>query len=100
MDSMGPLIFQTPEAVRKRIATRAKARRLAENLSRRSLSARSGVPESTIKRFETTGHIALDRLLRLASILDGLDEFAALFPEKPPVSIEQIFPTRRRRGRG
>jgi hypothetical protein len=39
-------------------------------------------------------------LLRLASILDGLDEFAALFPEKPPVSIEQIFPTPRRRGRG
>ena len=52
---MGPLIFQTPEAVRKRIVARAKARRLAENLSRRSLSARSGVPESTIKRFETTG---------------------------------------------
>ncbi|MFZ1643526.1 MAG: helix-turn-helix domain-containing protein [Candidatus Contendobacter sp.] len=82
------------------IAARAKARRLAENLSRRSLSARSGVPESTIKRFETTGYIALNRLLRLASILDGLDEFAALFPEKPPVSIEQIFPTPRRRGRG
>ncbi|MBS1225366.1 MAG: family transcriptional regulator [Proteobacteria bacterium] len=82
------------------IAARAKARRLAENLSRRSLSARSGVPESTIKRFETTGYIALDRLLRLASILDGLDEFAALFPEKPPVSIQQVCSTPRRRGRG
>lgn len=100
MDSMGPLIFQTPEAVRKRIAARAKARRLAENLSRRSLSARSGVPESTIKRFETTGYIALDRLLRLASILDGLDEFAALFPAKPPVSIQQVCSTPRQRGRG
>jgi transcriptional regulator with XRE-family HTH domain len=100
MDSMGPLIFQTPEAVRKMIAARAKARRLAENLSRRSLSARSGVPENTIKRFETTGYIALDRLLRLASILDGLDEFAALFPEKPPASIQQVCSTPRRRGRG
>ncbi len=97
---MRPLIFQTPEAVRKMIAARAKARRLAENLSRRSLSARSGVPESTIKRFETTGYIALDRLLGLASILDGLDEFAALFPEKPPVSIQQVCSTPRRRGRG
>lgn len=97
---MRSFIFQTPEAVRKMIAARAKARRLAENLSRRSLSARSGVPESTIKRFETTGYIALDRLLRLASILDGLDEFAVLFPEKPPVLFEQIFPTPRRRGRG
>ena len=100
MDIMEPLIFQTPEAVRKMIAARAKARRLAENLSRSSLSARSGVPESTIKRFEATGYIALDRLLRLASILDGLDEFAALFPEKPPVSIQQVCSTPRRRGRG
>ncbi|MBE2294706.1 MAG: helix-turn-helix transcriptional regulator [Phycisphaerales bacterium] len=97
---MRPLIFQTPEAVRGRIAAHAKARRLAENLSRRSLSARSGVPESTIKRFETTGHIALNRLLQLASILDGLDEFAALFPEKPPVLIKQVCLTPRQRGRG
>lgn len=97
---MLPIAFQTPETVRKTIAARAKIRRLAENLSRRSLAARSGVPESTIKRFETTGHIALDSLLRLASILDGLDEFGALFPEKPPVSMDQVSPTRRRRGRG
>ena len=97
---MMPLIFQTPEAVRQVIATRAKARRLADNLSRRSLAARSGVPESTIKRFETTGHIALDSLLRLAVVLNGLDEFAALFPERPPVSMAQVFPEPRRRGRG
>lgn len=97
---MLPFIFQTPEAVRKTIAARVKARRLAENLSRRSLSARSGVSESAIKRFETTGHITLDRLLQLAAILDNLDEFAALFPEKSLVSLEQLCPAPRRRGRG
>ena len=97
---MIPLIFQTPETARRAVAARAKARRLAVNLSRRSLADHSGVPESTIKRFETTGHIALNRLLQLASALDSLGEFSALFPEKPPVSIKQVCPTPRRRGRG
>jgi transcriptional regulator with XRE-family HTH domain len=97
---MMPLTFQTPATMRQALAARAKARRLAENLSRRSLAARSGVSESAIKRFETTGHIALDRLLQLAVILDSLNEFSALFPEKPPISMEQVCPAPRRRGRG
>ncbi|HEX7386118.1 MAG TPA: helix-turn-helix transcriptional regulator [Castellaniella sp.] len=83
------------------IAAAARARRLAADLSRKSLSARSGVPEGTIKRFETTGAIALKSLLKLARALGCLDEFKALFPPPTePVRLDEILKPARQRGRG
>jgi hypothetical protein len=40
-----------------------------------------------------------DREITGLGVADGLDEFAALFPEKPPASIQQVCSTPRRRGR-
>lgn len=45
------------------------------NLTREELAARSGVPASSIKRFEREGLIALDSLVELALVLDCLDDF-------------------------
>lgn len=81
------------------IAGKVKACRLAEDWSRRSLAERSGVPEATIKHFETTGQIALVSLLKLAFVLDKLDDFDALFQPTPIVSINQINRKVRARGR-
>lgn len=67
--------------VRDRIATRFKARRLAMNLPQQELARRSGVPLSTLKRFEREGLISLDALLRLATVLDCLDDFERLAAE-------------------
>lgn len=83
------------------IAAAARARRLAADLSRKSLAARSGVSEGTIKRFESTGEIALMSLLKLAQALGCLDEFKALFPPAPgPVRLEDVLKPARQRGRG
>ncbi len=93
-----PLSINNPSQAAFRIAGKLKSRRLEENLSRKTLAERSGVPEATIKHFETTGQIALVSLLKLAFVLDSLDEFDALFLPKPVLSIDQISRKPRVRG--
>ncbi len=68
----------TPQDVRHDLAQRFKARRLLLNLSQEGLAARSGVSWSSLKRFERTGLIALDSLLKLALVLACLEDFEKL----------------------
>ncbi|PKO88662.1 MAG: hypothetical protein CVU16_13575 [Betaproteobacteria bacterium HGW-Betaproteobacteria-10] len=51
--------FLLPEDLARQLGERARARRLAANLTRRTLAEQSGVPESTIRKFEVTGLIGL-----------------------------------------
>ena len=67
--------LKVPRDVQKELAGRFKARRLALNLTQEGLAARSGVSWSSLKRFEHTGLIAFDALLKLAMVLDCLDDF-------------------------
>ena len=67
--------IKTPEDVQQELAARFKARRLTRNLTQQGLSDRSGVSWSSLKRFERTGLIALDSLLRLSLVLDCLGDF-------------------------
>lgn len=67
--------LKTPQEVQLEIASRFKARRLAMNLTQEGLAARSGVSWSSLKRFERTGLIALDSLLKIALVLDCLGDF-------------------------
>jgi transcriptional regulator with XRE-family HTH domain len=76
--------------VQRRVAQKFKNLRLLRDLSRRTLAEQSGVAESSIKHFETLGEISLKSLLRLALVLEALDQFSTLF--EPPVarSLEEI----------
>ena len=89
--------------VRDRIAERFKARRLAMNLPQQELARRSGVPLSTLKRFEREGLISLDTLLRLATVLDCLEDFERLAAEPVPtgaaVSLDALLEARKSRRR-
>ena len=67
--------FNTPQDTQLELASRFKARRLDLNLTQEGLAARSGVSWSSLKRFERTGLVALDSLLRLALVLDCLGDF-------------------------
>ncbi len=69
------MVLKTPDDVRREIADRFKARRLDQALTQRELAARSGVSLGSLKRFETTGLVALDSLLRLALALGVLEDF-------------------------
>lgn len=93
-----PVNLLSPIQIKKQIADHAKQRRLEKNLSREGLEKRSGVPASTIKRFETTGNISMQALLMIAVVLDCLTEFSQLFLPHVPISLYNT-PKQRERGR-
>ncbi len=92
------------QAIAKKLAERIKRHRLQHNLTQVSLSKKSGVSLGRLKRFENTYQISLKHLLQLALVLDSLDGFHQLFPEKNFQSINEIINTKkvkeRKRGRG
>lgn len=92
-------ILYAPGEIALQIAGNAKALRLSKNLSRRALATKSGVPESTIKRFETTGKVSMDALLLIAMSLGVGEQMAQLFSAPAPVSLQELKNHTRLRGR-
>lgn len=82
--------LHTPYEVQVQIAKRAKEKRLALNLTQKTLSDRSGVSFGVVKKFERTGKISLESLLKLALVLDALEEFVHLFSPKPLESYRSL----------
>ena len=94
-----PLNFLLPEDFARQLGVRAQARRLGANLTRKTLAERSGVPGSTIRKFETTGIVGIVGLMRIADALDCLDDFSKLFPVKLAITIDDFVAPVRKRGR-
>ncbi len=96
-------ILITPQDMAKQIASLAQAKRLSLNLSQHSLSERSGVSFGVIKKFERTGKISLESLLKIALVLACLDEFSMLFKPtalQKAASLDDIInEKKRKRGR-
>jgi len=97
------MVLKTPDDVRREIADRFKARRLSRALTQRELAARSGMSLGSLKRFETTGHIALDSLLRLALVLQCLEDFGRVCTGSSELegrTLDELLKTPRKRQRG
>lgn len=98
------MVLKTPDEVRREIADRFKARRLSQELTQRDLAARSGMSLGSLKRFEATGQIALDSLLRLAlaaGCLEDFDRVCAGSLELEGRTLDELLktPPKRQRGR-
>jgi len=65
-DIMISVSMITPSEMQKVIASRARDLRLELNLSQQTLSEKSGVSYGSLKKFEQTGQISLESLLKLA----------------------------------
>lgn len=95
--------MMTPSEMQKEIANRARDFRLELNLSQQTLSEKSGVSYGSLKKFEQTGQISLESLLKLAVVLGCMDDFNTLFllrsAEKALSLDEMIDTVKRRRGR-
>jgi len=87
---MNEFALHTPEDVARQLAERVKILRLRRNWKRATLAERSGVSEASLKRFERTGHISLENLLKLAFTLDRLEELTTLFTPAPATSIKDL----------
>lgn len=82
----------TPNIVGKALAKKHKALRNQLKLSQAEMAERSGVSLGSLKRFETTGQISLQSLLKLAHLMDRLDEFESVFRLKENMAdIEKLF---------
>jgi len=103
MDILMSILMMTPHEMTLLIAAKAKAKRLSMNLSQVSLAERSGVSYGTLKKFERTGQISLESMLKLALVLQALEDFDALFAPLNPVtakSLDELMQDKtRKRGR-
>ncbi len=69
----------------------AKAARLAADQGRKTASRRTGVPESTLKKFENQGEISLRQFLKILRIYGCMVDPEQLFPSQPFNSIDEVI---------
>ncbi len=82
----------TPLEVSKALAERHRALRKQLKMSQEEMSERSGVSLGSLKRFENTGKISLDSLLKLLHLLGRLNEFDnLLLPKENLDDVKKLF---------
>ncbi|MFA9370443.1 MAG: helix-turn-helix domain-containing protein [Labilibaculum antarcticum] len=82
----------TPAEVSKALAVRHKALRKQLKLSQTEMAERSGVSLGSLKRFENTGKISLESLLKLTHLLNRLEDFENVFQLREDQSnLENLF---------
>ena len=87
------MLFISLEKAQKKLVQNIRERRLLMELTQEGLSERSGVPLSTLRKFEQKGLISLDSFLKILSVVGGLEEMMnVLKPSKPNFkSIDDVL---------
>jgi len=73
---------KNPADMMSEISLRFKTRRKALKLTQKKLSEKSNVSLGSIKRFEQSGQIAFEFLLKLALVLECLEDFEGICGER------------------
>lgn len=87
------MLFISLEKAQKKLVQNIRERRLLMELTQEGLSERSGVPLSTLRKFEQKGLISLDSFLKILSVVGGLEGMMnVLKPSKPNFkSIDDVL---------
>ncbi|MFT6336916.1 MAG: transcriptional regulator with XRE-family HTH domain [Saprospiraceae bacterium] len=72
-------VSKTPSVVMAEMVLKIKALRKQKSYSQAELAERSGVSLGSIKRFERTGKVSLESILRIAHVLGRLQDFDTVF---------------------
>ena len=80
-----------PSDVLIELAQIAKNLRKSKKMSQVDLSKRANLSLGSLKRFEQTGQISLESLLKISFILGRLEEFDLLFKRNEMEEIEKLF---------
>ena len=96
--------LSTPSSVMDDLKSKYKNLRLALTFTQSGLAKRSGVSLGSIKRFESSGKISLESLLKLSLVLECLDDFKNIANPKNDMinSIDELINKKdsfRKRGR-
>ena len=88
---MTDILLITPADVMLQTAQRAKALRLEQNITQQELADKVGIAVGTVKRFEKSGEIQFNHLLRIALVLGGLEDFSSIFAaDDVPASLYEF----------
>ena len=83
----------------QRLAENFKARLLEKKLSTKSLAEMSGVPASSIQRFELKHSISLESYVKLAKALGYSEEIMQLLAEPKYNTMEELLEINKNRTR-
>lgn len=83
--------LETPYEMAAGVAERFRRNRKAKKITIREVSERSGVPYSTVRRFERTGEISFVSFVKLVSAIGEDREILELLSETVPASIEEVI---------
>jgi len=84
---------KTPSQMQEELKVKFRAKRKALKITQEELSMKSGVSLGSLKRFESSGQISLESFLKLAFMLECLEDFEEICREKEemPKSIEDLL---------
>jgi transcriptional regulator with XRE-family HTH domain len=84
---------KTSTDIIQELQAKFKERRKSLGYTQTELAIRSGVSLGSLKRFEGSGQISLESLLKLALVLECLGDFSAVCEVKEvmPKSIEDLL---------
>lgn len=83
----------------QRLAVNVKNRRLEKKLSTKTLAEMSGVPASTIQRFELKHSISLESYVKIAKALGYSEEIVQLLAEPKYDTMEELLEINKNRKR-
>lgn len=84
--------------IAQQVAESFRKRRVEKNITRQRISELSGVPLSTVARFEQKGLIAFESLIKLAMALGYAQDVRSLFDTSKFDTIEELDMIRRKSG--
>lgn len=89
--------FETPYEMALGVTERFRYIRKLKRITIKELSQKSGVPYSTIRRFESKGEISFLAFVKITSTIGENHEITNLFEEYTPESIADVIRANRRR---
>lgn len=87
---MLPIELRTPREIARILARRVRALRLELGWTQQELADRTGLALATYRRFERSGHISLERLIKVAVVLDRGAELDRLFVRSDARSMADL----------
>ena len=82
--------ISTEQSIKQELVIRFIKRRKESKLTQKDLSVRSGVSYGSIRRFESSGDISLQALLKLSRVLGCLDDFNEVFNKQITTNIKDM----------
>ena len=88
---MNYLEWETVDEILLNLANRVKKIRKRRKITQRQLAVMSDVSFGSIKRFETTGQISLESLVKISRVLNCVEQIKELFNNVTYLSIEEVI---------